>query len=129
MGPTTIYSPFCQTSMLNSRSSEHPFFDPSLAMGSGSRHLHSHIPQVTIHPHPRGSMFFTSPPGTHAHIQNYRITAICSLSSDIVQVGYSVFMCAGTWSSCINATPLGICSTLACNHSLRISIASPSHTL
>jgi hypothetical protein len=30
MGPTTIYSPFFQTSMINYRSSKHPFSDLSL---------------------------------------------------------------------------------------------------
>jgi hypothetical protein len=51
-----------------------------------------------------GSIFLTSRPGTHAHVQNYQITVICSLSSDIVHVGYSVLMCAGTWSSQVAQT-------------------------
>jgi hypothetical protein len=84
------------------------FSDPSSATGSGSHHLHSHIPRVTIHTRPRGSIFLTSRPGTHAHVQNYQIVVICSLSSDIVHVGYSVLMCAGTWSSQTSATPSGI---------------------
>jgi hypothetical protein len=58
VGPTTIYSPLCQTSRINYRSSGHPFFDPSSAMGSGSHPLHSHIPQVTIHPWPRRMHFY-----------------------------------------------------------------------
>jgi hypothetical protein len=74
-------------------------------MRSRSRHLHSHIPRVIIHPRPWGSIFLTSRPGTHAHVQNYRITIICSLSLDIVHVGYSVFMCEGTWSSHTIAAP------------------------
>jgi hypothetical protein len=35
----------------------------------------------------------------HAHVQFYQIVVICSLSSDIVHVGYLVFMCAGTCSA------------------------------
>jgi hypothetical protein len=34
--------------------------------------------------------------GMPAHVQNYQITVICSLFSDIVHIGYLVFMCAGT---------------------------------
>jgi hypothetical protein len=108
VGPTTIYSPFFQTSTLSYRSSESLFSDLSSATGSGSRHLHSHIPWVTICTRPRGSIFLTSRPGMHAHVQNYQITVICSLSSDIVHIGYSVLMCAGTWSSQTNTTPSGI---------------------
>jgi hypothetical protein len=80
----------------------------SSAMGSGSRHLHSHIPRVIIHPRPWGRIFLTSRPGTHAHVQNYQIVVICSLSSHIVHVGYSILMCVGTWSSQTSATPSGI---------------------
>jgi hypothetical protein len=65
-----------------------------------------------------GDIFSTTCPGMHAHVQNYQIMAICSLSLDIVHVRYSVLMCACTWSSQTNASPLGICSTLACNYSL-----------
>jgi hypothetical protein len=39
-------------------------------------------------------------------------------SSNIVHVGYLVFMCVGTWSSYINTTPSGTYSTLACSQSL-----------
>jgi hypothetical protein len=39
-------------------------------------------------------------------------------SSDMVHVGYLVFMCVGTWSSYIKTTPSGIYSVLACSHSL-----------
>jgi hypothetical protein len=46
--------------------------------------------------------------GTPAHVQNYQITVICFLFSDIVHVGYLVFMCAGTWSSHTSTTPSGI---------------------
>jgi hypothetical protein len=91
MGPTTIYSPFYQTPMINYRSSEHPFFDLFSATGSGSHHPHSHIPRVTIHPQPRGSIFLTSCLGTHDHVQNYQIIVMCYLSSGIVHVGYLVF--------------------------------------
>ena len=125
VGRTAIYHPFYQTSMLSYRSSESLFFDPYLATGSGSRHLHSHISQVTIHPRPWGDIFLTSHPGTHAHVQNYRIIVIYFLSSDIVHIRYSFFMCASTWSSYISTTPSSIWSTLACNHFLWISIASP----
>jgi hypothetical protein len=34
-------------------------------------------------------------------------------------------MCAGTWSSYIDTTPLGIYSSLACSHSLCISLTFP----
>jgi hypothetical protein len=44
-------------------------------------------------------IFLTSHSGTHAHVPNYQIVAICSLSLDIVHIRYFVFMCAGTWSS------------------------------
>jgi hypothetical protein len=37
--------------------------------------------------------------GTHARFQFYQIVVICSLSLDIVHVGYLVFMSAGTCSS------------------------------
>jgi hypothetical protein len=108
VGPTAIYSPFCQNSILNYKSSDHPFFDMSSAIGSGSRHLHSHIPWVTIRPRPLGGLFLTSHPGTHAHVQNYRIIVLCSLFSVIFHIEYLVFMCAGTWSSHTSAAPLGI---------------------
>jgi hypothetical protein len=48
-----------------------------------------------------------SHPGTHAHVQNYQIAIICSLSSDIVHVGYLVLICAGTWATKI-AQPLQV---------------------
>jgi hypothetical protein len=96
VGPSAIYSPFFQTSTLSYRSPESLFPNPSSAIRSGSHHIHSHIPQVTIFPRPEGSIFLTSRPGIHAHVQNYQTIVICSLSSDIVQVRYSVLMCAGT---------------------------------
>jgi hypothetical protein len=43
--------------------------------------------------------------GTHAHVQNYQITVVCYLSSDIVHDGYLVLMCAGTCSSQFNTGP------------------------
>jgi hypothetical protein len=46
--------------------------------------------------------------GTPAHVQNYQITVICSLSSDIVHIRYSILMCAGTWPSQTSAVPSGI---------------------
>jgi hypothetical protein len=76
---------------------------------------------------PRGA-FFSRHVQVHAHFQFYQIVVICSLSSDIVHVGYLVFMCAGTCSTRLQI-PSGICSTLACNYSLCKSIAYPSHTL
>jgi hypothetical protein len=50
-----------------------------------------------------------------------KLSNTCSyirFSSDIVHIGYLVFMCAGIWSSYINITPSGIYSALACSHSL-----------
>jgi hypothetical protein len=108
VGPTAIYSPFFQTSTLSYRSSDPLFSDPSSSTGSGSHRLHSHIALVTIHTRRRGSIFLTSCPSTHAHVQNYQIDFICYLSSDSVHVGYLVLMCVGTWSSKPGASPSGI---------------------
>jgi hypothetical protein len=52
----------------------------------------------------------------YSHLSN--TCSYIRLSSDIVHVGYLVFMCAGTWSSYIDTTPSGIYSALACSHSL-----------
>jgi hypothetical protein len=106
--PTAIYSPFFQNSQLCYRRSESLSSYLSLATGSGSHHLHSHIPWATIRTQPWESIFLTSHPGTHAHVQNYQITVIQSLSSDIVHVGYLVLMCVDTWSSPISTALSGI---------------------
>ena len=99
VGPTTIYSPFFQTSTLSYRMLEPLFSDPFSAMGSKSHHLHIHIPRVFIWTWPRRRIFCMSHSSTHSHVQNYQITTIFSLSSYIVHVRYLVFMCTGTFSS------------------------------
>jgi hypothetical protein len=99
VGPPPIYRPFSPTSTLSYRRPKPLFPDLSSTKGLGSLHLHSHIPHVTIHTQPQGRIFLTSHPGAHAHVQNYQIIVICSLSSNIVHVEYLVLMCAGTWSS------------------------------
>jgi hypothetical protein len=43
--------------------------------------------------------------GTHAHVQNYQITVIRSLSLDIFHIRYLVLMCASTWSSQFKTSP------------------------
>jgi hypothetical protein len=53
------------------------------------------------------SLLLTSRLGMHAHVQNYQIIIIYSLSSNIVHVGYLVLMCACIWSSKI-AQPLKV---------------------
>jgi hypothetical protein len=45
---SSIYSPFFKNFMLSYRSSKYLFSDLPSAMGSGSCHLQSHIPRVTI---------------------------------------------------------------------------------
>jgi hypothetical protein len=108
VGPTTIYSPFAKLpgSFLGAPSIRFPIHlqprdqDPATYTVT--------LPWAAIHPRPLGSIFLTSRPGTHAHVQNYQITVICSLSSDIVHVGYSVLICAGTWSSQLNAWPFQV---------------------
>jgi hypothetical protein len=53
--------------------------------------------------------FFHTRPGTHAHAQNYQINACMFDSLQILFTSGILFlMCAGTWSSYINATPSGI---------------------
>jgi hypothetical protein len=63
------------------------------------------FPESPSIPGPWGCIFLTSHLGTHVHVQNYQITFIHSLSSFIVHIGYSILMCAGTWSSKIKNNP------------------------
>jgi hypothetical protein len=67
---------------------------------------------------PRGAIFHTLIRYACAYSHLSNTCSYIVLSSDIVHVGYLVFMCAGTWSSYIDTTPSGIYSTLACSHSL-----------
>ena len=94
MGSPTIYSPFFKTSTLSYSRPEPLFPDLFLATGSGSLHLHSHIPQVTICTQPQGSIFLTSRPGTHAHVQHYQINAHMF---DSLQILFT----SGIWFSCV----------------------------
>jgi hypothetical protein len=125
VGPTSIYRPFFQTSTHHSGSPQCPFLDLSSATGSTSHHLHHNNPWASFNPKPLGRHFFTliRYAYTCSHLSN-----TCSqirFSSDIVHVGYLVFMCAGTWSSYIDTTPSGIYSALESSHPLCIALTFP----
>ena len=53
----------------------------------------------------RGAFFHTLVRYTCAYSRLSNTCSYIHFSSDIVHVGYLVFMCAGTWSSYISATP------------------------
>jgi hypothetical protein len=72
-GPYSYMYGFFQTSTNHSGSPQRPFFKPSSATGSASRHLHYGCPWATFHPEPPGCPFFISWPGTHAHCHIYLI--------------------------------------------------------
>jgi hypothetical protein len=92
-------------------------FSPLSFFGTGAHKLHfpNHLRPLT-QTFSSGYHFPFSPvehlsmthSGTPAHVQNYQITVIGPLFSDIVHVGYLVFMCAGTRSSHTSASPSGI---------------------
>jgi hypothetical protein len=94
VGPTAIYRGFCQTSTHHSGSPRRPFFEPSSATGSASRHLHHGCPWATFHPEPPGRPFFISWPGTHAHCHIYLIH---------VHICYSlqILFTLGIWLFCV----------------------------
>jgi hypothetical protein len=73
VGPTAICRGFCQTCTNHSGSPQRPFFKPSSATGSASRHLHHDYPWATFHPEPPGRPFFITWPGTHTHCHIYLI--------------------------------------------------------
>jgi hypothetical protein len=92
--PTAICRGFCQTSTTHSGSPRRPFFKPSSATGSASRHLHHGCPWATFHPEPPGRPFFISWPGTHAHCHIYLIH---------VHICYSlqILFTLGIWLFCV----------------------------
>ena len=124
-GPYSYMWGFCQTSTHHSGSPRCPFFKPSSATGSASRHLHHDYPWATFHPGPPGHPFFY-------HTARYacalsHLSNTCSYllsSSDIVHFGYLVVLCAGTWSASLHVTPSGIYSALACSLSHGIAFTS-----
>jgi hypothetical protein len=94
-----------------------PFF-PLSSFGTGAHKLHflNHVRPLT-QTFPLGYHFPFSPmehlpmthSGTPAHVQNYQINACMFDSLQIFFTsGILFFMCAGTWSSYISATPSGI---------------------
>jgi hypothetical protein len=68
-----LYIGFFPTSNHHSGSPRRPFFKPSSATGSASRHLHHACPWATFYPVPPGCLFCTSWPGTHTHCHIYLI--------------------------------------------------------
>jgi hypothetical protein len=93
-GPYNYIYPFCPTSTHHSGSSERPFFKPSLATGSSSRHLHFSSPGVAFHHEPPGCLFSTSWPGTHAHCH---ICQIQAHTFDTLQISFTF----GIWLLCV----------------------------
>jgi hypothetical protein len=94
VGPTAIYRPFFQTSTHHSGSPWCPFFNPSSATGSASRHLHHSSPWTSFHPKPPGHLFSYHWSGTHAHIHVYQIHAHIF---DSLQILFTL----GIWFSCV----------------------------
>ena len=94
MGPTAICRGFCQTSTYHSGSPRRPFFKPSSATGSASRHLRHSYPWVTFHPEPPGRLFFISWSGTHAHIH------ICQIQAHIFD-SLQILFTLGIWLFCV----------------------------
>jgi hypothetical protein len=90
VGPTAIYRPFCQTSTHHSGSPRCPFFKPSSATGSASRHLHHRCPWDTFYPEPPGCLFFISWSGTHAHCH------ICQIHAHIFD-SLQILFTLGIW--------------------------------
>ena len=94
MGPTTIYRPFAKTSTHHSGSPRRPFFEPSSAAGSASRHLHHDYLWATFHPKPPGHLFFILWSGTHVHCHIYLIHAH-------ILDSLQIFFTLGIWLFCV----------------------------
>jgi hypothetical protein len=125
VGPTAIYRPFCQTSTHHSGSPRRPFFKPSSATGSASRHLHHGCPWATFHPEPPGHPFFISWPGTHAHCHIYLIHVhICSSLQILFTLGIWLFS-VQVLGHRLYIIPSGIYSALACSLSHCIAFTFP----
>jgi hypothetical protein len=118
---------FCQTSTHHSRSPRRPFFEPSSATGSASRHLHQDYLWATFPPGPPGRPYAARYACALSHLSN---TCSYLLSySDIVHFGYLVGLCAGPRSATLHVTPSGIYSALACSLSHGIAFTFQSHPL
>ena len=116
MGPAAIYSPFRQTSKPHYGSFECPFFDPSSATGSASRHLHHGYPWATFYPEPPGPLFFTSWPGTHMHCHIYLIHVHIWYYLQILFTLCIWLLCVQVLDpSSLHIIPSGIYLTLACS--------------
>jgi hypothetical protein len=94
VGPTAIYRPFFQTSTHPSGSPRCPFFNPSSATGSTSRHLHHSSPWASFYPEPPRCLFFIPWSITHAHIHAYQIHAHIFDS-------FQILFTLGIWFSCV----------------------------
>jgi hypothetical protein len=94
VGPTTIYSPFRQTSKPHSGSSRCLFFDPFSTTRSASHHLHQDNPQAIFYLYPPGHHFFIPHPSMHDHVQNYQIHGYMFNSLQIL-------FTSGIWFSCV----------------------------
>jgi hypothetical protein len=97
MGPLSISNPFSPLSFFGTRAHKLHFWPLTQSFSLGD-HFHFSLVEHLSMTHS----------GMPYHVQNYQITDICSLFSNIFHVGYLVFMCAGTWSSQTNTSPSGI---------------------
>jgi hypothetical protein len=93
VGPTAIYRPFAKTSTHHSGSPRCPFFKPSSATGSASRHLQHSCPWVTFHPEPPGHLFSISWSGTHVHCH------ICPIHAHVFD-SLQILFTLGIWLLC-----------------------------
>ena len=120
---------FAKTSTNHSGSPRHPFFKPSSATGSASRHLHHDYPWATFHPGPPGCPFFITRPGTHAHHHIYLIHVhICCPLQILFTLGIWLF-CVQVLGQHLFTSPLQVYIQHWHVVSPTVLHLHPSHTL